>query len=98
MLVEFSVVPLGVGEGISDYVAECIDIVEQSGLEYQLTPMGTILEGEMDQVIPTIMECHERVMEMSNRVITSINIDDRKGRSGAMESKVKSVRAKLSQV
>ncbi len=89
-------VPVGVGESISEYVAKCIEILEDSGLEYELTPMGTIVEGEGNQVIPTIMECHEKVMEMSNRVITSVKIDDRRGRKGAMKSKVKSVRNKLS--
>ena len=47
---EFSVVPLGAGESLSEQVAKCLKIVQESGLPYQLTPMGTILEGEWDEV------------------------------------------------
>jgi len=42
-----------------------------------------------------ILQCHRRVLEMSNRVITSIKIDDRKGRKGAMKEKIRSVQAKM---
>lgn len=94
-LAEFSVVPVGVEESISRYVAECVKIVESSGLDYQLTPMGTLIEGEVDEIMQIILQCHRRVMEMSNRVVTSIKIDDRKGRRGALEAKVRSVREKL---
>jgi len=95
MLAEFSVVPLGKGESVSQYVAECIKIVESSGLDYRLNPMGTVLEGEYDQVMSVIRSCHARVMEMSDRVITSIKIDDRKGRKDMLDGKIQSVQKKL---
>lgn len=95
MLVEFSVVPLGKGESVSEYVAECMKIVRKSDVRYLLTPMATILEGEMDEVMGVIMKCHTRVLEMSDRVITTIKIDDRKGRKDAMTGKIKSVEDRL---
>lgn len=95
MLAEFSVVPIGKGESLSSFVAECIKIVKASGIKYQLTPMGTIIEGDLEEVMNVIMKCHKRMMEMSNRVVTSIKIDDRKGRKNALEEKVKSVQEKL---
>jgi len=95
MLVEFTVVPLGKGESVSEYVAECMRIVKASGLSYQLTPMATILEGERDEVMDVIMECHQRVLDMSERVITEIKIDDRKDRKNAMTQKIRSVESKL---
>jgi uncharacterized protein (TIGR00106 family) len=95
MLAEFSVVPLGKGESVSQYVAECIRIVESSGIEYRINPMGTVLEGEYDQVMPIIRACHMRVMELSDRVITSIKIDDRKGRKDMLDRKVRSVEKRL---
>jgi len=93
--VEFTVVPLGKGESVSEYVAECMRIVKASGLSYQLTPMATILEGERDEVMDVIMECHQRVLDMSERVITEIKIDDRKDRKNAMTQKIRSVESKL---
>jgi uncharacterized protein (TIGR00106 family) len=95
MLVEFSVVPLGKGESVSEYVAECMKMVRESGVRYLLTPMATILEGDMDEVMEVILKCHTKVLEMSDRVITTIKIDDRKGRKDAMTQKIKSVEEKL---
>lgn len=95
MLAEFSVVPIGRGESVSEYVAECIRIVRESGVKYKLTPMATVMEGDLVEVMDIILQCHQRVLEMSDRVITSIKIDDRKGVKDAMTQKIRSVEAKL---
>lgn len=95
VLAEFSVVPLGKGESVSQYVAECIKVVEASGLPYRLNPMGTVIEGDYDAVMAVVRGCHMRVMGMASRVITTVKIDDRKGVEGAMERKVQSVLEKV---
>ena len=95
MIAEFSIIPIGSGTSLSKYVAECLSIVKESGLNHQLTPMGTVLEGEGNEVIPVIMRCHERVMQMSERVVTSIKIDDRRDQPNDMERKVQSVQDKM---
>ncbi|MFY9606561.1 MAG: MTH1187 family thiamine-binding protein [Thermoplasmata archaeon] len=95
MLVEFSVVPLGMGESVSQYVAECMKMVEASGLTYKINPMGTVVEGEYDEVMALIKRCHARIMEMSPRVITTVKIDDRRGAKGMIDKKVDSVEQKL---
>jgi uncharacterized protein (TIGR00106 family) len=95
MIAQFKVVPIGKGESLSSYVAECIKIVEASGLKYQLTPMATVLEGEWGEVMRVVGECHSKVRSMSRRVVTSIEIDDREGKSNAMEQKIRSVQEKL---
>jgi uncharacterized protein (TIGR00106 family) len=97
MIAQFKIVPIGEGESLSSYVAECVSIVEKSGLRYQLTPMSTIVEGEYAEVMDVIRQCHDRIMELSDRVAISIEIDDRKGRSDAMTQKVMSVRKKLAE-
>jgi uncharacterized protein (TIGR00106 family) len=95
MIVEFSVIPIGAGTSLSAYVAECLRIVQESGLKHQLTPMGTVLEGEGREVMSVVMRCHERVLQMSERVVTSVKIDDRRDRKNEMERKVRSVQEKL---
>lgn len=95
VLLEFSMTPLGKGEGVSPYVARSIDIVDRSGLPYRLTPMGTILEGEWDDVMRVVRQCHERMREDCGRITTSIRIDYRAGATGRLEAKVKSVEQKL---
>jgi len=98
MLAEFSIVPIGKGESVSQYVAECLRIVESSGLDYRINPMGTVVEGEYDAVMSVIRACHMRVMELCPRAITSIKIDDRKGSVGMLDRKVESVEKRLGKV
>jgi uncharacterized protein (TIGR00106 family) len=95
MIVEFSILPVGVGTSVSEHVAKALDIVDNSGLKYQFTPMGTILEGEYKAVIRTIRRCHLAVLEDCERVITTIKIDDRKQAAGEIEKKVASVETRL---
>jgi len=91
MLAEFTIVPIGVGESLSKYVADLMEIIESSGLDYRLTPMSTIVEGEWDEVIALITKCHKKTREKCNRVITSITIDDRAGKKGRLKGKIESV-------
>jgi len=91
MIAEFSIVPIGKGESVSEFVAECIKIVEASRLEYKINPMGTVVLGDLDQVMSVILKCHRRVMELTPRAITSIKIDDRKGMKVTLDSKIDSV-------
>lgn len=91
MLANFSIIPLGGGESVSKYVAKVIDIVDKSGLRYQLTSMGTLVEGNWDEVMGIIKNCHNATRKLVPRVYTVITIDDRKGARGRLQGKVKSV-------
>jgi uncharacterized protein (TIGR00106 family) len=95
VLLEFSMTPLTKGESISAYVARSLDIIDKSGLPYQLTPMGTIIEGEWDDVMAVVNACHIIMSSDCNRISTSIKIDYRAGASGRIKSKVESVQQKL---
>ncbi len=95
MIVEFSVTPIGSGVSVSQYVAECMKIVDASGIDYRMNPMGTVLEGDYDKVMDVVKECHMKVMQMAPRAVTSIRIDDRKGSVGGIEKKIASVEKKV---
>lgn len=95
MIAEFSVVPIGAGESVSKYVAECLKIVRASGLKYEFTALDTILEGDYDEVMDVIGKCHKKVRSMTDRVMTTIRIDDREGATNEIERKVKSVEEKI---
>lgn len=94
-MVEFSVVPIGMGESVSRYVVECMKIVEDSGLSYKINPMGTVVEGEYDEVMALVKRCHMRIIELCPRVITTVKIDDRRGAKGVINRKILSVEEKL---
>jgi uncharacterized protein (TIGR00106 family) len=95
MLIEFSIVPIGTSSSLSARVAEVLDIVDSSGLPYKLTPMGTIVEGEWNDLMRLVRECHRKIMKNEERVLTSILIDDRKGKTGRMDRKIRSVEKRL---
>ena len=95
VLLEFSVTPLGAGQSVSQYVARCVDIVDRSGLAYELHAMGTIVEGDLDQVVDLMRQCIAAVAHDNERVSCTAKIDYREGASGRLISKVESVEAKL---
>ena len=61
VLLEFSMSPLGKGESVSKYVARSLDIIDKSGVAYRLNPMGTVLEGEWDEVMAVVKKCYLRM-------------------------------------
>jgi uncharacterized protein (TIGR00106 family) len=87
-LAEFSISPIGKSASVSEYVARCLGIVDDSGLPYKLNPMGTVVEGSFDEVIALIAKCHKAVTKDCPRVSTIIKLDDRKGARNQIEAKV----------
>ncbi|MCD6526238.1 MAG: MTH1187 family thiamine-binding protein [Desulfuromonas sp.] len=96
-VVQISCTPLGEGTGgISKFVAGCLTLVKESGLKYQLTPMGTILEGELDDIFALVRKMHESPFNAgAQRVSTLIKIDDRRDREHTMERKMQSVQERM---
>lgn len=97
-VVEVSITPLGTASpSVSSYVAGCLRIVRESGLKHQLTPMGTIMEGDIDLILRTIRIMQESVFDAGAlRVSTLIKIDDRRDlEEHTMEGKVRSVEGKV---
>jgi uncharacterized protein (TIGR00106 family) len=95
ILLEFSMSPMGKGESVGEYVARSLEIVEQSGLDYRLHAMGTILEGEWDEVFGVVKRCFERMSQNCDRISLSVKADWRRGHTGRLETKVRSVEQKL---
>ncbi|MEO0081158.1 MAG: MTH1187 family thiamine-binding protein [candidate division WOR-3 bacterium] len=89
-IVEFSVVPVGTGStSVSHYVRVAHDIVKQSGLDHQLNPMGTCLQGDWDKIFATIRKVHDTLATMGcGRIVTTIKIDDRRDKDRPMQAKV----------
>jgi uncharacterized protein (TIGR00106 family) len=95
MIIEFSIVPIGRGETLAGPVARVLDLVDKSGLPYQLTAMGTIVEGEWDEVLGLVRRCHDAMRGEAGRVYTHITIDDRPLASGRIAGKVREVEESL---
>ena len=96
-ILELTLVPIGSGStSVSGYVAQASKILKESGIKHELNPMGTVLEGEADELFEIVREMQEKVFDTgAKRVYTIIKMDDRRDKEGHMEQKVESVKSKL---
>jgi uncharacterized protein (TIGR00106 family) len=94
MLIELSVLPLGRDTHLSDEIAKALKIIDDSGLPYQLTPSGTCIEGEWDEVMTVVRRCHERMRQISPHVVTTVRIEDDEGATDKLRRNIASVEEK----
>ncbi|MDD2206398.1 MAG: MTH1187 family thiamine-binding protein [Aminobacterium sp.] len=97
VIAELVVVPLGTGTpSVSHYVADVEKVLATFNLKRLLTPMGTILEGDLDEVLKAVRAVHEIPFKNGAlRVSTSLKIDERRDKELTMEGKIQSVEEKL---
>lgn len=88
LLLELSMFPLGKGERVSIPVSKVLEIIDKSGLDYRLNSMGTVLEGEWDEVMDVAKKCFEAMKTESRRVEFTMKGDWRKGLNGRISSQV----------
>jgi len=94
MLVQFSLFPVG-EKSLTKPVSRIIDIIDRSGLPYQTTAMGTLVEGNYDEIFKLIKRCHNALKKSHDRIYGVIKLDDRKGAKGRLKGKVNSVEKAL---
>ena len=93
-----SVVPIGTGTpSVSRFVARCHEVLRDvEGIKHQLTPMATILEGDLDLIVKVVVDLHKVPFDSGvERVLTTVVIDDRRDKEITMDGKIESVRRKL---
>lgn len=96
VMVDLSIVPIGVGVSLSEYVAACERVLAEAGLPHTLHAFGTNIEGEWDTVMAAVRRCHEVVHAMgAPRVHSSMRLGTRTDRAQSLEDKVRSVEQKL---
>ena len=95
MLAAFSVTPLGVGEGVSEYVADAVRVVRDSGLPNRTDAMFTTIEGDWDEVMGVIRQAVDAVAARAPRVSVVIKADLRAGVTGGLTAKVERVEEHL---
>ena len=95
MLAQISMFPLGKSSGLSEDVAEVIDRIDKSGLPYQLTSMGTLIEGEWDEVMELIGRCRKLLLEKHERIYLVLKVDEQPGVTGKLRGKISSVEKRL---
>lgn len=100
VLLEFAMFPTDKGESVSEYVSQVIKMIHESGADYQLTPMGTIIETEHLSQAMTLIESAYAILDQADcdRVYSSLTLDIRKGKNNRLKGKVESVRNKIGEV
>ncbi len=94
MIAEFSVNPMNT-EHMSKDVAQVIEVLQSTGLDYRLGPMSTCIEGKFEEVLAAIGRCHEAGAKQHDPAITTIVIDDRKHQPHHLSDMVTSVEQQL---
>lgn len=95
---ELTIIPVGTSEtSLSSYIAAAVTALENMGVKYEISGMGTLLETkDTDELFKAIQAAHEAVFaEGALRVATSIKIDDRRDKNKSIADKVTSVKKKL---
>lgn len=97
VIMDLCIVPMGVGVSVSKFIAECEKVLSDAGLKTSLHAYGTNIEGEWDDVMKAVKNCHEKVHSMgAPRITTTIKLGTRTDRSQSMEDKIESVNRKIS--
>ncbi len=92
-IVDISVVPIGTKTpSVSKFVRAAVAVIKKSGLKFQLSSMGTAIEGDLDKIFQTVQEIHKVCFAQgAKRLLTTIKIDDRKDKKQTMADKIKAV-------
>ena len=97
-LVEVSIIPLGTGTtSVSKYIARAIGVLEgEKDIKYELTAMGTIVEGDLARLLSLVRRMHDAVFDVGvMRVVNTIKIDDRRDKASTITGKIESLKTEL---
>lgn len=94
ILAEISIVPIGSGTSVSKFIKASLKSIEESGLNFMIGPMSTVVEANsLDEIFNVVKNAHEGMIGMGVlRVITSIKIDDRRDKKSSIEYKLNSLK------
>ncbi|NJF24137.1 MTH1187 family thiamine-binding protein [Thermococcus sp. Bubb.Bath] len=88
---ELCLFPLGTeSPSVGKYLKPVVEVIKGSGLRYQVCPMGTVVEGSVEEILDLVRLCHEAILQAgAKRVVISLKIDDRVDKPLTIEGKVR---------
>jgi len=100
VLLEFAMFPTDkTGDSASESVSKVIRMIKESGVNYKLTAMGTVIETEtMEEALDIVNKSYKVLEPIANRVYSSVKLDIRKGKSNRLEQKIESIESKIGKV
>ncbi|GJM63691.1 MTH1187 family thiamine-binding protein [Persicobacter diffluens] len=98
-ILNFAIFPMDKGSNLGDYVSKVIQHIRESGLDYQLTPMGTIIEAPtVGEALKVVEEAYEILEPISDRIYCVMNMDVKKDKSGLIKGKIASIEERIGEV
>ncbi len=98
VVANLAIFPLGRSERLGEFVARVLRVINKSGLDHRLGPMGTALEGDFDRVMQVAGQCMKELEKDNERVYMTLTIDNRKGIENRLEGKVESVERAMNSI
>jgi len=96
---QFAMFPTDKGASASPYVSRVIAMIRKSGLPYQLSAMGTIIETDtLEEAQSVVAKAYALLQEDCSRVYCTVSFDIRDGASGRMQQKIASIEGKIGPV
>jgi len=96
VVLDFCVVPIGVGTSVSEHVVACQRVLEEAGLTHRMHAYGTNVEGEWDDVMAAVKRCHQVLHQRGvPRISTTLRVGTRQDKDQDIDSKIRSVEDKL---
>lgn len=96
VLLEFAIFPTDKGDSVSNDVSKVINMIRESGVSYQLTSMGTIIEtNTLPEALGIVNKAYEILEPNSSRVYSTMSIDIQKNKNNRLRSKIESIEAKI---
>lgn len=95
VIVELSIFPTDKGTSVSPYVARAVRVVENSGLPYEVNPMGTCIEGQWSEVLQVVDRCFKELARDCGRIYLTMKADYRENRNQGLQGKIESLKSNL---
>ena len=95
----FAIFPIDKGGHIGDYVSKVVEHIKNSGLNYQFSPMGTVVEAEtVTELLKIVDDAYKILDPISDRVYCVMNMDSNKNKSGLIAKKTKSIENRIGEI
>jgi len=99
VLVEFAIFPTDKGDSVSKHVSKVIDLIRNSGVPYQLTAMGTLVEtATLPEALDILNRSYQVLEKDSKRVYITMNMDIQKDKDNRLKTKVEAIENKIGTV
>ncbi|MCI1225285.1 thiamine-binding protein [Bifidobacterium sp.] len=90
-LAAVAIAPSGTGAELSEYVAQAVDVIRESGLPNETNAMFTNIEGDLDEVLSVVRDAAYKLASQGYRTGVTLKLDIRPGFTGQLHAKAELV-------